>query len=174
MNKMPFARMPLTACMAVLALAAGPAVQAQVPEMVEQEPVRCMNGPFGLKLPPDLRQVRALGRLVREQAAEVEQSEGYTATRKTLYFDGLELGVVELSNDETRLIVTRAVVDDEQWNGITPFKIGQPVSAARKLLGTAAADDPELRKSYAGNGYTLQVQSFGGVVTRVMYQCYSG
>jgi len=149
-------------------------VQAALPATAAQEPERCVGGPLGLKLPADLRQVRTLGKLVREQAGEVESSKGGTATRKTLVFDGLELGVVEYSNDPARLTVTRAIVDGVEWNSVTPFKVGQPVSAARQLLGAAAADDPELRKPYAGNGYVMQVQSFGGVVTRVMYQCYSG
>lgn len=149
-------------------------LQASLPANAAPEHERCVGGPLGLKLPSDLREVRTLGKLVREQAGEVQSSQGDTATRKTLVFDGLELGVVEHANDPARLTVTSAVVDGVAWNGITPFKVGQPVSAARQLLGTAAADDPELKRPYIGNGYVMQVQSLGGVVTRVTYQCFAG
>lgn len=162
--------------LAALAQAACPPAHAQAPEpeFVYLEPVRCVGGPFGLKLPDDLRQVRALGKVLREPVAEVERWEGNTASRKTLFFDGLELAVVELSNDKARLFVTHAVVSGAQWNRLSPFKIGQPVAAARQLLGAAAADDPGLKKIYSNEGESVQVESAGGVVTQVVYQCYSG
>lgn len=152
------------------------AAHAQPPgsETVYLESVRCVGGPFGLMLPQDLRQVRALGKLIREQVAEVERWDGYTATRKTLFFEGLELGVVEFSNDPAALMLTHAVVIGAQWSGLTPFKPGLAVQTARKLFGASANGDPGLRKVYAGDGDSVQVASAGGVVTRVTYQCFSG
>lgn len=136
--------------------------------------IRCIGGPYGLQLPTDAATIRSMGKLLREEVAEVEQWEGYTATRTTLYFDGLELGVIELSNDPLALMVTRAVVTNAKWNRIMPFKIRQPVSAARRLLGKSAKDDAGLRKIYGGDVDAVQFHTASGLVTGVSYSCYSG
>lgn len=138
------------------------------------EAVRCAGGPFGMKLPADARQLRTLAPLVREAVSEVEHWEGYTATRRTLHFDGLELGVIDLSNDPARLIVTHAQVTSPNWNRLLPFKLGAPVSAARAVLGEPAADDAALSRAYAGDGDSLQFMTSKGRLVGVAYRCYSG
>jgi hypothetical protein len=112
--------------------------------------------------------------LIRETVAEVEHWEGYTATRKTLYFDGLELGVIDISNDPAGLMVTHAYVTSPKWNRLLPFKIDDPVFSARAVLGGAAKDDAKLIRTYAGDGDSLKFVSSGGRVVGVSYSCYSG
>lgn len=134
----------------------------------------CVGGKYGLELPKDARKLRSLDRLVREDVAEVEQWDGYTATRKTLYFDGLELGVVEISNDPMRVMITHALVTKPKWNHIVPFKLGRSIESAQALLGASAKGDGELKRSYGGESDSMQFQSESGVVVGVSYNCYSG
>jgi len=143
-------------------------------ESVYMEDIRCVGGPFGMKLPKDARKLLSMARLVSEAVDEVERWDGYTATRKTLYFDGLELGVVELSNDPARLMVTHADITNAKWNHLLPFKIRQPVSVARAVLGGFAKDDARLSRSYASESDSLQFRTSGGRLFGVSYSCYSG
>jgi hypothetical protein len=143
-------------------------------ESVYMEDIRCVGGPFGMKLPEDARKLRAMARLVGEAVDEVERWDGYTATRKTLYFDGLELGVVEFSNDPAKLFVTRADITNAKWNHLLPFKIRQPVAVARSVLGGLAKDDVRLSWSYASDVDSLQFRTSAGLVVGVSYRCYSG
>jgi len=142
-------------------------------ESLYVEDIQCVGGPFGMKLPEDARKVRSMARLVREAVFEVERWDGYTATRKTLYFDGLELGVVEFSNDPARLMVTHADITNAKWNHLSPFKIRQPVSVARAVLGGFAKDDARLSRSYASESDSLQFRTSGGRLLGVSYSCYS-
>jgi len=136
--------------------------------------VQCVGGPYGLSLPTDARKVRKLGKVLREEVSEVEQADGYTATRKTIYFSGMSLGIIEFSNDASRLMITFADITSPEWNRITPFKVRDPVSKARLQLGDAAKSDPDLRKSYASESDSVQFQSSNGILMGVSYSCYSG
>lgn len=149
------------------------AVVACAQESVYVEAVRCVGGTFGMKLPADARRIRSMG-LVRDIVSEVEQWDGYTATRKTLYFDGLELGVVDFSNDPGRVMITYAVITSPKWNRLLPFKIRRPISEARSLLGAPAKADDGLTRVYASESDSVQFQISGGSVVGVSYSCYSG
>jgi hypothetical protein len=151
-----------------------PGISSAAPESVYVQSVQCVGGRYGLALPTDARKIRTLGRVQREEIDEVEQGDGYTATRKTIHFAGLRLGVVEFSNDPSRLMVTFADLTSPEWNRISPFKLRKPVSDARALLGEAASNDPELKKSYESESDGVQIQSSNGVVMGVSYSCYSG
>jgi len=158
----------------LLGLTFWPSLCFAASDSVFVQSVQCIGGPYGLALPTDARKVKALGKVLREDVGEVEQGVGYTATRKVIHFAGLSLGVVEFSNDPSRLMVTSADITAPEWNRITPFKLRKPVSDARALLGDAASDDPELKKTYASEGDSVQIQSTKGVVMGVSYSCYSG
>lgn len=151
---------------------AGSSVHAQ--ETVYLEAIRCIGGPYGLQLPSDLRQLRVMAPLLREEVVEVEHADGYTVTRKTLYFEGLELGIADFSNDPSKWMLTHAELSGAKWNHRSPFKLGQPVSRAHSLLGAAAKGDGGLKRSYGGDGDSLEIRSSAGLVTGVSYRCYSG
>lgn len=138
------------------------------------ESLDCVGGPFSLVLPTDARQLTTLGTLLREQILEIEEWDGYTATRKTLFFDGLALGVVEFSHEPSHVMVTHAEFSTPAWSHLMPFKIGQPTGAARALLGPRADSDADLRRTYGSEGDSVTFQSAQGVVVRVSYSCYSG
>ena len=127
-----------------------------------------------MTLPVDARQIRSMAPLIREAVSEVERWDGYTATRRTLYFDGLELGLVEFSNGPSRVMVTHAEITSPKWNRLLPFKIRQPISAARDVLGDHAKDDAVLVRSYASESDSVQFRTSGGSVVGVSYSCYSG
>ncbi|MCV2351200.1 hypothetical protein [Paucibacter sp. Y2R2-4] len=156
----------------LLSLAASVSALAQ--ESVYVEAVRCVGGPFGMKLPADARKLRLMAPLLREAIAEVERWDGYTATRKTLYFEGLEIGVVEFSNDAAKLMVTHADIASPKWNHLLPFKIHQSISSARAVLGASATDDARLSRSYDSDGDSLQFRTSGALLVGISYSCYSG
>jgi hypothetical protein len=133
-----------------------------------------VGGQYGLKIPSGAAHIRSIGKLLDEEISEVEHWNDDTVTRTTLYFDGLELGIAESSNDPARLLVTRAIVTSPKWNHIMPFKIGRPVSAARKVLGKSAQGDKDLSRSYGSEAGSLQFRTSAGTVTAITYSCYSG
>jgi hypothetical protein len=157
-----------------LMLVSATSVGAQAQESRFVESLRCVGGPFGMQLPLDARQIRSIGPLVRETVAEVEPWEGYTATRKTLHFEGLELGVIVFSNDPSRLMITSAEVSSPKWNTRLPFKIRQPISAALARLGEHAQGDESLKQTYASEGDALRFRTADGLVVGLSYSCYSG
>jgi hypothetical protein len=158
----------------LVALSLLPRNSAAQSESTFVQSMRCVGGPYGLLLPTDARKLRKLKKVPREEISEVEEEDGYTATRKTIYFSGMSLGIVEFSNDASRLIVTFAEITSPEWNRISPFKLRRPVSEAQASLGEVAATDPHLKKSYGSEGDSLQIQSSNSIVTSVSYSCYSG
>jgi hypothetical protein len=136
--------------------------------------IYCVGGRFGLMLPQDIRAVKRMSKLRREEISEIEKWDGYTATRKTLYFDGLALGVIEFSNDPARYLLTSADLMNSSWNRISQFKLRKPAAEAVKLIGERARLDPELNRTYGGESDSVQFQTSAGVLTRVTYSCYSG
>lgn len=159
----------------IVALAAALASSgARCGESTYLESVHCVGGPYGLDLPRDARKLKSLGKLLGEKISEVEYWDGYTATRKTFFFDGLDLGVIEFSNDPSRLMVTHAEVSNSKWNRLSPFKLGRPAAAAQALLGSSAKGDDGLKRTYGGESDSVDLQAVSGVVVRVSYSCYSG
>lgn len=145
-----------------------------VAEGVYVESIQCVGGHFGLALPTDARKIRSIGKVLREEVGDVEQWDGYTATRKVLHFSGFRLGIIEFSNDASKLMVTDAEITSPEWNWISPFKLRKPISEAQALLGDAAAADPGLKKTYGSESGSIDIQTTNGIVFGVSYACYSG
>lgn len=140
------------------------------------EAMNCVGGKFGLVLSKNAKQLPMLGKLLREEVTEVERWEGHIATRKTLYFDGLELGIVQISNEPMRAMLTHASVTKPRWNHLVPFKLGTTVKSLKVMLGAAADGDgdEELKRIYGGESDEVQFQTQSGVLSGVFYSCYSG
>jgi len=138
------------------------------------EQVDCQGGSFGLRLPRRLPEVMKLGPVKREEVREVEKWEGYTATRKYVYFAGFTLGLVTFSNDPNRYMVSFAEITDPRWTRVAPFSVGESVDSARGKLGAPAANDPELKATYGSEGGDISFQSSGGKITKITYGCYTG
>jgi hypothetical protein len=154
------------------AVLAAPGTKAA--EYVFVPSLHCVGGPYGLDLPEDARQLRSLGTLLREETAEVEQWDGYTATRKTLFFDGLVLGVVEFSHAPTQVMVTHVEISRPEWNRLVPFKLGQSTDAVRTRLGPGAKGDVALERTYGSEADSVEFRSISGIVAHISYSCYSG
>lgn len=118
--------------------------------------LRHHNAPFCPTPVKFRRKLTALGNFVREEIEEVEEWDGYTTTRKTLHFTGKSLGIISFSNDASAFMLTFAEFTPGQWNGITPFKVGQPLATARKLLGKAASVGLKFERTYAGDVDAIQ------------------
>jgi hypothetical protein len=146
---------------------------AQVPSVFVNG-LSCVGGRYGMSMPRDIRVLTKSAKMIGEEVSEVERWNGYEATRKSLRFDGLELGVVVFSNDPARYLVTYAVIESPSWNRLTPFKIGLPVAQAATRFGAVAKSDPALARTYAGESESVKIHSSEGIVTRVEYECYSG
>ena len=157
-----------------LALAVGTCGASAQEDSVFVEGLSCLGGRYGLVMPGDFRTLKKLSKVLREELGEVEQWDGYTATRKTLHFEGLELGVVEFTNDPARYMVTSAKLTSPSWNRLSPFKLRRPVAEAAQILGDIAKPDPGLRRTYGSESDNLKIQTSGGIVTGVTYECYSG
>ena len=136
--------------------------------------IQCVGGRFGLTMPSDLRTLKKLGRILREEVSEVEQWDNYKATRKVIHFEGMAVGLIEFSNDPARLIVTAADLTSPTWNRISPLKLRLPVSEAALVLGEHAQSDPDLLRTYQSENDSVKIHATNGIVTRVSYACYSG
>ena len=136
--------------------------------------MRCVGGSYGLRLPATLPALNTMAPLVSTLILEVEKHEGYTATRKVLRFKGLTLGVVTFSNDPTRYALDSAEISSSAWRNIAPFRVGQRIEAAHKLLGVIADPDLYLRSTYTGEAESVRFESRSGRITSVIYECYTG
>lgn len=160
----------LGACAAVATLSS----TASEDPSVFLEQVRCVGGPYGLRLPKSLPQVLALGQIQREEVRGVERWKAYTATRKYVFYAGLTLGLVAFSNEPERYLVSFAEVSSPKWNRVSPFGIGESVASVQAKLGTAAAKDSALKSSYASESDSVRFQASVGKVVKVAYECYTG
>jgi len=169
--------MQVCAIAATVLLVAFPAFcfagQAGEPEYF-LEGMRCLGGPFGLRLPSTLPELLAMAPVLSEQVLQVEQWEGYKAIRKTVRFAGLTLGLVTFSNDPKRYALASAEIRSQDWLRIAPFGVGQGTGVVRKRLGRVAEDDLDLRSIYSGENESVRFQSRSGRVTAVIYECYIG
>jgi hypothetical protein len=136
--------------------------------------MNCVGGKFGLVLPKNAKKLPLLGKLLDEEVTEVERWEGHIATRKTLHFDGLELGIVQIANEPMRVMITHASVTKPRWNHLVPFKLGSAVNSVKVMLGAAADGDEELKRIYRGETDEVQFETQSGVLSGVSYSCYSG
>lgn len=138
------------------------------------EQLSCYGPPLGLHLPQNLPDLMKLGPLVKEDVREVEQWEGYTATRKLVHFPGLVLGLVTFSNDPNRYMVGFAEISDSRWKKLAAFHVGESLESARRKLGPSAANDPELLVSYGGESDEIRFENYRGKLTKITYTCYTG
>jgi len=115
-----------------------------------------------------------LGSVEREEVHEVEKWDGYTATRKYVYFSGFTLGLVTFSNDPNRYMVSFAEITYPRWSHVAPFHVGESISSARRKLGAPTANDPELKATYGSEGGDISFQNSDGKITKITYACYTG
>lgn len=139
------------------------------------EGLDCVGGRHGLRLPADLRALKRLGPLQRIDAgAEQRWAEGHRTTELVLHFDGLALGVIAFSDDPARYRLWSAILTHPRWNRFSPFQIGRPVAEAAARLGAAAQADPGLARTYEDEGDRVRIESAGGIVRAVAYDCETG
>ena len=110
----------------------------------------------------------------RVAVLEVEKWEGYTTTRKYVYFEGLTIGLVTFSNDRNRYMVSFAEITDPRWTRISPFKVGETTVSARKKIGSPAGKDPSLKLHYGSEGGDIYFEIVGGRIRKITYDCYTG
>lgn len=134
----------------------------------------CTMPPFGLRLPTHLQGVMKLAPVRHVEILEVENWDGYTATRKYVYFPGLTLGLITFSNDRERYMVSRAEITDARWAEISPFRVGEKASAVQRKLGLLAEGDPDLKSSYGSEGGDLRFESTDRTISKIIYDCYTG
>ena len=119
-------------------------VASAADQTVYVDSASCIGAPFGLRLPASMRNVYLIGKIQKNTVAEVDKWENYSATRRTIHFSGLVLGVVTFSNDPDRYLLSYAEVSDARWNRLSSFPIGSSMSTVRQLLGPAAKKAPLL------------------------------
>ena len=134
----------------------------------------CIGGPLGLRLPDQLPAVMKLGPVTRVEVLDVEKWEGYTTTRKYIYFSGLTLGVITFSNNPKKYMVSFAEITSAQWSHIAPFQVGELVTTANRKIGPSANGDLHLKASYGSEAGDLSIDSSGGRIGKVTYACYTG
>jgi len=78
----------ILAIFVIFAMTLIPAVGRAASSSVYIAQVSCEGGVFGLRLPQHLPDVMKLGPIEREEINEVEKWDGYTTTRKYVYFTG--------------------------------------------------------------------------------------
>ena len=138
------------------------------------EGLSCVGEPYGLKLPATLPELLAMSSVQSEQELQVEQWDGYTATRKTIRFKGLVVGLVTYSNDSKRYSLTSVEIRSSSWASLSPFRVGQSTAEVRQKLGGAGEDDSNLRSVYAGENESVHFETRASHVTAVIYECYTG
>jgi hypothetical protein len=156
----------------LLGMLSGTAKAAEKSVYIEQ--VSCTGAPFGLRLPASMRNVYLLGKIQKDVVGEVEQWDGYSATRKTIHFPGLVLGVVTFSNDPNRYLLSYAEVSDAKWNKLSPFPIGAQLSAIRKLMGPVTNDVPLLNVEFVSESDGVKFLFKEERLAKVTYDCYTG
>jgi hypothetical protein len=138
------------------------------------EGMHCLGEPFGLLLPSTLPELLAMGPILSEQVLQVEQWEGYKATRKIVRFTGLTLGLVTFSNDPKRYSLASAEIRSRDWLRLAPFSVGQSTEAVRQRLGGVGEDDLTLRSIYSGENESVRFETRTGRITAIIYECYTG
>ena len=92
-------------CTIVCGAANRPSVSSMPTELTagsSLQDFQCVGGALGLRLPETLTEVLRLGVVNGEQVEQIENWEGYTATRKEINFEGLTLGIMIFSNAKDR------------------------------------------------------------------------
>jgi hypothetical protein len=149
------------------------AAQSDAPQ-VFIEGLSCTNGKYGMRLPATLPKLLALAPVTKEEPQETERWDGYTTTRKRIHFEGLSMDIVTFSNNPNRYMVAAAELRSPAWARLTPFAVGESITAVRAKLGKPAEADEPLRATYAGENESLRFQTRAGRVTAVVYECYTG
>ena len=139
------------------------------------EGLACQGGKFGLRLPAKLPALLALGPKHGEQRLETQHWDGYTTTRKRIWFDGLSMDLVTYSNDPDKYSLETLTIRSEAWAKLAPFAVGDSIDAIRAKLGDVAKDDWQLRSVYAGESESVHFETMrAGNVSAIIYQCYTG
>lgn len=135
----------------------------------------CYQGKFTLHLPKSLTALRRIGKLESEAAdAPVDTHSGYSTQSQRLSYRGMTLGVIAFSNDPSRYLITYARVTSPDWRVTGPFRVGQPISGARRELGKVGAKDTTLADEYGSEGGSVRFDHLGGHLSSITYSCHAG
>ena len=139
------------------------------------EGLACQGGKFSLRLPPTLPGLLGLAARHGERNLETQRWEGYTTTRKQIWFDGLAIGLVTYSNDPNKYSLESVTIRNAAWAQLAPFAVGDDADAVRAKLGDVAKDDWQLRSVYSSENESVRFQvTKAGKVSAIIYACYTG
>ena len=126
----------------------------------------CTSGPYRLKLPKSYKQLRGIGKLLRER---VRNTEG-NMTQRELRFNGLELIVLSPSDKLNEYVVSRAVVSSANWRITGPLRVGTWARIALKgLQPKELPSNGELE--FNGDKDSIRVSLAHGRILDFEYSC---
>ena len=135
----------------------------------------CNDGKYGLRLPKKLPDVLKLAKGKKLEAGDVEVwSNGYTTRRNYLRFRGFTLTYISYSNDRNRYMVVAAEITDSAWQRLSPFRIGASIEATRQQLKPFSENDELLKYGFGSEAGEVKFETRGGVISKVIYSCYTG
>lgn len=134
----------------------------------------CSDGPFGLRLPSDVRSLNRLGTVLKRTRGEVTNWDSYHTTWNYLHYSGLDLAYVTFSNDPAHYMMNHVEVTGADWKITGPFKVGSSVKSVQFLLGSVADDDSQLKRQYGSESDRVTFEQVNGKVTKISYECYTG
>jgi hypothetical protein len=126
----------------------------------------CTSGPYRLKLPKSYKQLRGIGKLLRERVRNTEDN----MTQRELRFNGLELIVLSPSDKLNEYVVSRAVVSSANWRITGPLRVG--TSARIALKGLPPKELPSNGElEFNGDKDSIRVSLAHGRILDFEYSC---
>lgn len=146
---------------------------AAEPVLISVEGFSCLQGRYAPQLPRTLPQLRAMGKLLSDEAGDIQQWEGYRTVERKLRFDGLMIVAVTFSNDDKRYALATLDVSDARWHIHPVLKPGLAALPLLKSLDPKAnMRNGVVRLGGEADSALLHVQD--GKIVRVAYECYTG
>lgn len=138
------------------------------------EEISCDTGKFSLRLPDYLPDLLKISKVISNEVVDRQNYGDYTTERRHISFDGLRLGILSSSKEPLRYLVTFAEITGPTWRIAGPFVIGDSVKLVQGQIGALAKQDGKLKKSYKGDGASIDFIVSNGKITKIEYSCYTG
>ena len=146
---------------------------AKADEVTYVDTFTCVGGPFGLRLPLSLQELRRYDVIEGERVVSTHSWGEYDTHEEEIWFDGLRLSLITFSNNPARYLLARASVTKPGLKIAGPLWVGQPSGVARETLREFGVALPQSR-SFGSEAGTVTIYFEVDTISEIRYSCYTG
>lgn len=138
------------------------------------EEFTCLAGPLSLDLPPNKNELLKLDKVLDSKTVETTNYLEGPVYYRLYQFEGMEIIIAEDPGRPEIYWLSSVKIFERKWATISPLRVGESIDKIKKHLPSRYQNLDAIPLNIGGDTEQLIIVQENGVITEIIYHCYTG